>query len=210
MSIGCEWSARPFPAFLALWAGPRRAFGRPASAGDAARASRRAGSAPTRPASAPARRRRSDRSARRQSRTRRPWPCPCRAPATRAAAPARGRDVCGRSPRGCRGSRRSPRTVMSSTSRMTNTVRKASGSSSMRRSSIRRTSARSAAFGGDSACRRPRRPPSGRARPVAGRSNGTTTRSRFCLRSRMSAWLMTMRVSHVASWASPRKSPMWR
>ncbi len=52
-------------------------------------------------------------------------------------------------------------------------------------------------------------------RPFALRSapwppNGTTTRSRFCRRSRISAWLITMRVSQVESCDSPRKSPIRR
>ncbi len=41
-------------------------------------------------------------------------------------------------------------------------------------------------------------------------SNGTTTRSRLRRRSRISDWLMTMRVSQVDTWASPRNVPLCR
>ena len=80
----------------------------------------------------------------------RPSPSPCRAPALRAAARAHGRVGCGPSPAGIERHAAVSSTVMSSTSRMTNTVRKATGSSSIRRSRMRRTSARSAAVVGDS------------------------------------------------------------
>ena len=92
--------------------------------------------------------------------------CPCLARAPRAAARARGRGGCGRSRRESTRHAAVSSTVMSSTSRMTKTVRNATGSSSIRRSSMRRTSARIVASTATRPCRQPRRPPAVRA-PVA-------------------------------------------
>src|SRR5262249_22141227 len=99
------------------------------------------------------------------------------------------------------------RADMSSTSRITKTVRNASGSSSMRFSSTLRTSFRSAASDGGSAVTSA----TSSARAASARSlKETTFRSRRRLRARMRASLMTIRVSQVDSSASPRKSPSFR
>ena len=75
--------------------------------------------------------------------------------------------ACGPSRPECRGTSAVSSTVMSSTSRMTNTVRYATGSSSMRRSSMRRISPRIAPSVGDSAVVRLRASAAARAAVAA-------------------------------------------
>ena len=157
--------------------------------------------------SAPARRRRCGRSARRRSRTRSAVAASrSRASASRSSARARNRRVRTVAAGMARHSAVSC-TLMSSTSRMTKTVRKATGSSSIRAleqaadlapqhgllAAIRSSSSATSASVGSGST------PGSIAQCSP---KGTTTRSRLRRRSRMSAWLMTMRVSQVASWAS--------